>query len=415
MAGSLLPLLARAPLNSSNRLFTNYPLFITSSSSSSSSSLNISLKPAFPSSIPKLNSSLYNPSLYNPSLNQRLKPNYALDSHTPFISNQGSGKIKNNEEFGEWDSLTAKFAGASNLPFLLLQLPQIILNSQNLIAGNYSALSAVPWLGMLTGLLGNVSLVSYFAKKKETEAIVVQTLGVISAYVVIVQLAMAGSMPLPFFIMTSAVVAAGLSLNFMNYFNWLHPGIWRFWEDLTTVGGLSVLPQVMWSTFVPNIPNSILPGSIAFVMAITAVIMARTGRLSAKNVKIIGSLSGWTATLLFMWMPIAQMWTSYLNPENIKGLSAISMLLAMIGNGLMIPRALFIRDLMWFTGSFWASVLHGWGNLLCMYCFNSISKEFFLAATLGLCTWIGIGLWKDTKVYGFNSPLRSLKELLFGP
>lgn len=98
---------------------------------------------------------------------------------------------------------------------------------------------------MLTGLLGNVSLLSYFAKKKETEAIVVQTLGVISTYVVIVQLAMAGSMPLPFFIVTSAVVAAGLSLNFMNYFNWLHPGIWLFWEDLTTVGGLSVLPQVI--------------------------------------------------------------------------------------------------------------------------------------------------------------------------
>ncbi|XP_026406540.1 maltose excess protein 1-like, chloroplastic isoform X2 [Papaver somniferum] len=407
MAGSLLPLLARAPLNPSNRLFTNYPSFITSSSSSSSS-LNISLKPTFPSSVSKLNLSLY-----KPSLNRRLKPNYALDSDTPFISNQGSEKIKNSQEFEEWDSLTAKFAGASNLPFLLLQLPQIILNSQNLIAGNYSALSAVPWLGMLTGLLGNVSLLSYFAKKKETEAIVVQTLGVISTYVVIVQLAMAGSMPLPFFIVTSAVVAAGLSLNFMNYFNWLHPGIWRFWEDLTTVGGLSVLPQVMWSTFVPYIPNSILPGSIAFVMAITAVIM--TGRLSEKNIKIIGSLSGWTATLLFMWMPIAQMWTSYLNPENIKGLSAISMLLPMIGNGLMIPRALFIRDLMWFTGSSWASVLHGWGNLVCMYCFNSISKEFFLAATLGLYTWIGIGLWKDTKVFGFNSPLRSLKELLFGP
>ena len=70
-----------------------------------------------------------------------------------------------------------------------------------------------------------------------------------------------------------------------------------------------------------------------------------------------------------MWMPIAQMvldfseiinlddscdfighsfqWTNYLSPENIRGLSPTTMLLAMIGNGLMIPRALFIRDLMW--------------------------------------------------------------------
>lgn len=50
------------------------------------------------------------------------------------------------KDFVEWDSLTAKFAGVANLPFLLLQLPQIILNYRNLVAGNRSALLAVPWL-----------------------------------------------------------------------------------------------------------------------------------------------------------------------------------------------------------------------------------------------------------------------------
>lgn len=56
---------------------------------------------------------------------------------------QESKKAKN---FEQWGSLTAKFSGASNLPFLLLQLPQIILNARNLLAGNNSALFAVPWL-----------------------------------------------------------------------------------------------------------------------------------------------------------------------------------------------------------------------------------------------------------------------------
>lgn len=50
------------------------------------------------------------------------------------------------KNFEEWDTLTAKFAGAANLPFLLLQLPQIMLNYRNLMAGNKSALLAVPWL-----------------------------------------------------------------------------------------------------------------------------------------------------------------------------------------------------------------------------------------------------------------------------
>ncbi|XP_058183681.1 maltose excess protein 1-like, chloroplastic isoform X2 [Rhododendron vialii] len=364
-----------------------------------------------------LNFSFVGPSSGLSSLHHRLKPIPALDSEAegvppeyPIHHDQSDGR----KSFEQWDSLTAKFAGAANIPFLVLQLPQILLNARNLLAGNKNALLAVPWLGMFTGLLGNLSLLSYFAKKRETEVVVVQTLGVISIYVVIAQLAMAEAMPLPQFIVTSIVVASGLVLNFMNYFDLLSAGIWCFWEDFITVAGLSVLPQVMWSTFVPYIPDSILPGAVAFVIAVVGVVMARIGKLSEKGMKFFGAISGWTATFLFMWMPVAQTWTNFLNPNNIKGLSAFSMLLAMIGNGLMIPRALFIRDFMWFTGSTWAAVFYGWGNLIYMYCLNSISKEFFLAATAGLYIWIGFALWRDTKVYGYSSPLTSIKELIFG-
>ncbi|CAN6848216.1 unnamed protein product [Brassica oleracea] len=339
------------------------------------------------------------------STRRRLVPVRAIDSDLPH-------PIK---EYEEWDSWTAKFSGGANVPFLMLQLPQIILNAQNLLAGNNTALSAVPWLGMLTGLLGNLSLLSYFAKKREKEAAVVQTLGVISTYVVLVQLTMAGAMPVQYFVATSAVVTVGLVLNCLFYFGKLGTTVWGLWEDFITVGGLSVLPQIMWSTFVPLVPNSILPGASAFVIAVAAVIMARTGKLSEEGVRFVGSLSGWTATLMFMWMPVSQMWTNFLNPDNIKGLSPITMVLAMMGNGLMIPRALFIRDLMWFTGSMWATLFYGYGNILCLYMLNCTSKSFFAAATIGLVSWIGLALWRDAMAYGHNSPFRSLKELVYGP
>lgn len=242
-----------------------------------------------------------------------------------------------------------------------------------------------------------------------------QALGVVSTYVVIVQLALAEAMPPLQFAATSSVVASGLMINLLNYFGWLPHGVWTFWEDFITVGGLSVLPQVMWSTFVPFLPNSILPGIFSFAVAVVAVALARAGRLSEVGTEFVRSTSGWTATLLFMWMPVAQMWTNYLNPENIKGLSAFSMLLAMIGNGLMVPRALFIRDLMWFTGSTWGSFLHGWGNLLCMFIFNSIGRTFFLAATVGYFAWLGLILWRDSIAYGYSSPLKSMVELILGP
>ncbi|XP_019056786.1 PREDICTED: maltose excess protein 1, chloroplastic-like isoform X2 [Tarenaya hassleriana] len=326
----------------------------------------------------------------------------------------GSADFGKSKAYEEWDSWTAKFSGAANFPFLMLQLPQIILNAQNLMAGNKTALSAVPWLGMLTGLLGNLSLLSYFAKKKEKEAVLVQTLGVITTYVVLLQLRMAEAMPLQHFVATSTIVLMGLALNFMNYFGLLTATIWQLWEDFITVGGLSVLPQIMWSTFVPYVPNCILPGATAFVIAVAAIVMARTGKLSEKGVNFVGSISGWTATLLFMWMPVSQMWTNFLSPDNIKGLSPYTMVLAMMGNGLMIPRALFIRDLMWFTGSSWATLLYGYGNVLCLYIFNCTSKGFFVAATLGLISWIGLTLWRDAVAYGQNSPFRSLKELVVG-
>ncbi|MBA0827267.1 hypothetical protein Goarm_012056 [Gossypium armourianum] len=348
------------------------------------------------------------------SLHHRVAPIRALDSDVPHRLHKGSVDFKSKKSYEQWDSLTSTFSGAANIPFLLLQLPQIILNARNLLAGNKTALLAVPWLGMLTGLLGNLSLLSYFAKKKEKEAAVVQTLGVLSTYVVISQLAMAEAMPLPHFMATSVVVGSGLILNLLNYYNILNRRIWQIWEDFITVGGLSVLPQIMWSTFVPYIPNSILPGAIAFILAVAAVTMAHTGKLSEKGVKFVGAISGWTATLLFMWMPVSQMWTNFLNPDNIKGLSAISMLLAMTGNGLMIPRALFIRDFMWFTGSTWGTVSYGYANIVCLYIFNSIGREFFIAATVGLISWLGITLWRDTVVHEYESPIRTLKELVFG-
>lgn len=100
---------------------------------------------------------------------------------------------------------------------------------------------------------------------------------------------------------------------------------------------------------------------------VSLVVLARMGKLSEKVLLYMGGVSAWTATLLFMWGPIAQMWTNYVKPANIKGLSSQTVLLAMIGNGLLLPRALFIRDFMWFTGSSWGCSLAGEGILISMY------------------------------------------------
>ena len=75
---------------------------------------------------------------------------------------KGSVNHKYSKSFEQWDSLTAKFTAVSNIPFLVLQLPQIILNARNLMAGNKTALLAVPWLVRDQQSFHNLVLRDYF-------------------------------------------------------------------------------------------------------------------------------------------------------------------------------------------------------------------------------------------------------------
>ena len=136
------------------------------------------------------------------------------------------------------------------------------------LLGNQTALKFGTMQGMLTGLLGNISLLSYFAKKREAEAVVVQTLGVVSIYAVIVQLAMAGAMPLPHFTVTSIVVASGLVLNFLFYFGLLNSTLWNLWEDFITIGGVSAFPQVISIYWIYLLISLLLGQIMLFVLRV---------------------------------------------------------------------------------------------------------------------------------------------------
>lgn len=329
------------------------------------------------------------------------------------ISSNG-GALDDVSDYAIWDSMTGRLAGSATIAFLLLQLPQIFLNFQNLTSGNTTALFAVPWMGQLTALLGNLSLLSYFAKKREVGAMVVQAVGVVSTWVVLLQLTMAGAMPLLVFTITATAVGLGLLLNMLNYKNLLSPHIWEIWEDVITVGGVSVLPQVMWSTFDAVLPPSLLPGLITMIIALSLVALRRLEKLPPVATKLLGDVSAWTATLLFMWGPVAQMWTNYLNPANIQGLSVFTVLLAMIGNGLLLPRALFTRDRMWFTGASWGTIFQGWGILVTMYINKCISNAVFYGAGGTLAVWLGMMFATDAKAHSLSSPLSPLRELFLG-
>lgn len=266
----------------------------------------------------------------------------------------------------------------------------------------------------LTSLMGNLSLLSYFVSKKERGASIVQAVGVFTTLIVLLQLTIAGAMPLDVYVATVIACLVGFVLNTLNYTDLISDGVWKAWLEITCIGGVYVLTQVVWSTFVPYLPRSKLPGIVSAVLILVLIELARWGQLPSVLLDIAGGISGWVATLLFMWSPVSQLKTIIRNPANLHGLSVFTILLALIGNGLLIPRALFIRDLMWFIGCSWGSSVQGWGILLSMYINKATSSVLFLGVTCGFVLWLGTIAIKDMHAYSLTNPVAPFLELLKG-
>jgi hypothetical protein len=109
--------------------------------------------------------------------------------------------------------------------------------------------------------------------------------------------------------------------------------------------------------------------------AAALLVLDASGRLSGNVANLWNLLSAWTATLLFCCQPIAQLARNFAAPATVSSLSVATVLLATTGNGMMVPRALFTRDLVWSVGSLWGSLAMGWGNMLCVAMANATSKR----------------------------------------
>lgn len=311
----------------------------------------------------------------------------------------------------QWDAITSRIAESATIPFLLMQVPQIVLNTENLIQGKYSAVAAVDWKAQLTSLAGNLSLMSYFVHKRERGAMVVQGVGVLTTFVVLLQLTLAQSMPLFVFILTTIACVMGFVVSILHYIHYVNQQMWKFWQEFIGVVGLYVLCQIVWSTFDDYLPSSILPGIIGALIDLILILMARLNKLSDHLLTMLNGVPAWTATLLFMWAAVAQLYHNLQNPTNIAGLSVFTILLALIGNGLLMSRAMFIRDVMWFVGASFGSFVQGWTILLTMYIYQATSWWIFWIFTIIPITWLGFIFVKDQKAYALKWPFSGLIEL----
>jgi len=342
-----------------------------------------------------------------------------------------------------WDKVTMSLASCATVPFLFLTMPQIVKNTSLIAAGRPDALAAVSWQGQVAGLLGNMLLLSYFADKGELSASFIQIVGTCATGALLTQMCLAGHIPVAPFAFAAAAVAAGLVLSGFRMLGRIGPvdrdgvpcvgnvqcavsfdeddtdgkggpgatihgwflrvsnGLWDFYTHATGIVGLAALPQIgLMSLLPPTLAAQcgVYPGCAGAALGTLLIILNYRGKLPPAVASAWGALSGWTATLLFMSMPVAQLASNFANPQTLEGLSILSALLAMTGNALMVPRALFTRDVIWLTGSTWGCTLMGWGVMLSLFLGHRadgaryIGPGAFTALTAAFFAYL-VGVW----------------------
>ena len=151
----------------------------------------------------------------------------------------------------------------------------------------------------------------------------------------------------------------------------------------------------------------VLPPSMAFLGCFGIGLIAVSSLSSPQDLATTGAhatlwshLSAWMATLLFGFQPVAQLATTWADLSRIHGLSIGTVALALAGNALMVPRALFTRDVIWLTGTLWGSLVMGWMQLVTFTVAGLLTGPTLGLVTLGMAAYYGAVLRCDMAAKG---------------
>ena len=100
--------------------------------------------------------------------------------------------------------------------------------------------------------------------------------------------------------------------------------------------------------------------------------------------------------------------------SRIHGLSIATVALALAGNALMVPRALFTRDVIWLTGTLWGSLVMGWMQLVTFAVAGQLPGGCLAAITglmAGYYAWVLAG---DMRAKGLTGLSAVLQDMLRG-
>ncbi|WIA10336.1 hypothetical protein OEZ85_010528 [Tetradesmus obliquus] len=260
---------------------------------------------------------------------------------------------------------------------------------------------------------------TYLASKKEATAVNVQLIGIVSNVVVLSQLWYAQVMPLQAF---AGVLAASVAISVAGLLysrGKMTDRSWLPFEALVGAVGVGAAPQVLWASFVSG-HASLAPSLVAAAAA--ALWLKQKQLQSVQELRRgISQLPGLCATAMFALAPIPQLVRNFSDLSSLTGLSLGTMLLALIGNAVCIPRALFTRDAAWTFGSTWGCLLMGWAQLLSLYLgvnpdtgARFLAAPVFAAISVVLFSYLGWVVSTDARAKGLPHALSSYPDVYFG-
>ncbi len=288
-----------------------------------------------------------------------------------------------------WQKATKSMVLSSGVIFSVMQFPQILKNYENLAAGHLTDLAILPWAGYSSGILANMMLLAYFRCLGEKATAGAQIMGVLTSSVVLVQIFMAGFMPLPALAAVMSAVSIGFAFNWLHQTKKISDNVWDRWSRATSLLGVGVLTQNVWSAAAqlaaPALSGTILPLAIGVAAAILIDYYVRhTTRAPKWLSQFWNAVGAWTATALFGYGAVIGHVYTFLNPQGLRGISLASMFLGLAGNMLLLPRMMLTKNTIGTAGNVWAVVVGTLGTMSWMVLYGFVPLPLFWATAIAV-------------------------------
>lgn len=354
-------------------------------------------------------------------------------------------------QLNSWNRWNQFLVSLSILVFLPLQFPQVLHNQELIASGDPNAiatLTVISAMGYAAGMLGNLLLMNFLAERLEFWGTTVQAVGMITSGIVLTQLFSVGLVPLFFFIPFVALLILGLIFNYSNFFFNQH-SLWsqRIWSTGRLglrIVGIALLPVFavlqLHDALFPKLPQ--WPGGLGIALLASFWVLTFIRQhaetfpefFAEKNRwrrQVLDSsewldawlrrgwqgLAGWTANLLFMFGPLAQLINSIIHPDSLGALSLTTQFLCIGGNLLMLSRSgtLLVqgKDRIWCFSSLWDIAMRT-GIFFCIMYYHLLTPAAFFVCLASILGYLGFIYIMAKRECEEASVSRTLEFLLFG-